>query len=65
MPATDANGQTFNVGDVVNVPCVVTALTPANGPAIAALTLTTIYAGANGNTDSVSSIDASEVVLKK
>lgn len=58
MPTSDAIQHTFEIGDIVNVPCVVTAITGVSQPA---LTLTTKYPGWDGNTDTVS-VDSKQVI---
>lgn len=58
MPS-DAIQHIFTVGDVVNVPCVVSAI--GGTPSEPALTLTTVYKGWDGNTDSVS-VDSKQVI---
>lgn len=60
MPTTDRIQQKFEVGDVVNVPGVVTAIGgTAAAPTVA---LTTKYAGFDGNTDSMTTVDAVQCV---
>jgi hypothetical protein len=63
MATQDESGNFFNVGDVVNVPIVVTAIggTPAN-PTV---TGTTKYAGFNAATDSIGPIDSVQVLVAK
>ena len=61
MP-TDRLQSEFAVGDIVNVPCVVTAVTAGTQPAV---TLTTKYVGFAGTTDSVTGIDAIQVIKDK
>jgi len=59
MPS-DAIQHIFAVGEIVNVPCVVTAI---GGPTSApTLTLTTKYTGFDGNTDVISTVDAKQVI---
>lgn len=60
MPTTDAIQHQFQVGDIVNVPCVVTAVTGTIASPV--VTLTTKYAGFDGNTDSIGPIDANQVM---
>lgn len=60
MPTSDAIQHQFQVGDIVNVPCVVTAVTGAAASPV--VTLTTKYAGFDGNTDSIGPIDANQVM---
>lgn len=60
MPQDVIQGR-FEVGDVVNVPCVVTAVSGTSQPA---LTLTTKYKGWDGNTDSIS-VDSKQVITSK
>jgi hypothetical protein len=62
MATKDLIAGQFNVGDVVNVPCVVTAI--GGTAAQPALTLTTKYPGFNGSTDSIS-VDAVQVITDK
>ena len=63
MPTQDESANFFNVGDVVNVPIVVTAIggTTAN-PTV---TGTTKYEGFDGNTDTVGPVDAVQVLVAK
>lgn len=60
MPS-DAIQHIFQVGDVVNVPCTVTAISGTSEPA---LTLTTIYLGWNGSADTIS-VDSKQVIQKQ
>lgn len=52
----------FEIGDVVNVPCVVTGISGSTQPV---LTLQTKYPGFNGSTDTVSSLDSIQVIKDK
>lgn len=61
MPTADLIAGQFNVGDIVNVPCVVSAISGTTQPA---LTLTTKYKGFDGNTDSIS-VDSKQVIKDK
>lgn len=63
MATSDETANQFNVGDVVNVPIVVTAIggTPAN-PTV---TGTTKYVGFNGSADTIGPIDSVQVVVNK
>lgn len=63
MATSDETANQFNVGDVVNVPIVVTAIggTTAN-PTV---TGTTKYEGFDGNTDTVGPLDAVQVQVSK
>lgn len=63
MATSDVTQDTFNVGDVVNVPVVVTAVggTPAN-PTV---TGNTKYKGFDGNVDVIGPIDAVQVQVNK
>ena len=63
MATQDESANFFNVGDVVNVPIVVTAIggTTAN-PTV---TGTTKYDGFDGNTDVVGPIDSVQVLVSK
>jgi hypothetical protein len=63
MAATDANGQTFDVGSIVNIPCVVTSI--ATGVGIPDLVLTTKYPSPAGSTETISTMSADQVVLSK
>lgn len=63
MSTSDETANKFNVGDVVNVPIVVTAI--GGTPAEPTVTGTTKYAGFDGNTDSVGPVDAVQVVVSK
>lgn len=58
MPS-DAIQHIFQVGDKVNVVCVVSAI--GGTTAQPALTLTTVYPGWDGNTDSIS-VDSKQVI---
>jgi len=59
MAATDAIQHFFEVGEIVNVPCVVSAIGgTATQPA---LTLTTKYLGWDDNADSIS-VDSKQVI---
>jgi hypothetical protein len=64
MPYTDGNGESFNVGDVVNVPCTVTA-TGAAVLGIPVLTLTSLYKDPNGSAVTISTIYTTQTVVKK
>lgn len=59
---TDAIAGQFNVGDVVNVPCVVTAVSGTSQPS---LTLTTKYKGFAGTTDTITGVDSNQVITAK
>lgn len=63
MATSDETANQFNVGDVVNVPIVVTAI----GGTVAEPTVTgtTKYAGFNGSTDSIGPVDAVQVQVSK
>jgi hypothetical protein len=63
MATSDETANQFNVGDIVNVPMVVTAIggTTAN-PTV---TGTTKYAGFDGNKDTVGPVDSVQVVINK
>lgn len=61
MPTSDIIQGQFEVGDIVNVPCVVASVSGATQPA---LTLTTKYVGFNGSTDSIS-VDSIQVIKDK
>lgn len=60
MPTSDALQNQFVVGDVVNVPIVVTAI----GGTVARPTVTgnTQFVGFDGNVDVVGPVDANQVV---
>ncbi len=58
MATSDAIQSQFVVGDVVNVPIVVTAI--GGTPAQPTVTGTTKYVGFDGNTDSIT-VDAKQV----
>jgi hypothetical protein len=60
MP-TDRIQHQFEVGDVVNIPIRVTAV--GGTTAAPTVTGTTVYAGFDGNTDTVTTLDAIQVVL--
>ena len=62
MP-TDRLQADFQVGDVVNIPFVVTAI--GGTTAQPTVSGTTKYAGFDGNTDSVTTVDAIQVVKDK
>ena len=49
----------FEVGDVVNIPFVVTAVTTGASPTVSG---TTKYPGFDGNRDSVTTVDAIQVI---
>jgi len=57
----DAIQRRFEVGQVVNVPCIVTAV--GGDGAEPTVTMTTKYAGFNGNTDTVGPLDANQVIV--
>ncbi len=61
MP-TDRLQSNFQVGDIVNIPCVVTAVTGTTSPAVS---LTTKYPAFDGNTDTISGMDAIQVIKDK
>lgn len=60
MPVSDAIQFNVIVGDVVNVPCLVTAIGGTTGAPT--LTLVTKYKGFDGNTDVVGPVDAIQVI---
>lgn len=62
MP-TDAYQNNFEVGDIVLVPIVVTAI--GGTTAAPTVTGTTIYDGFDGNSDSIGAVDAIQVYLQK
>lgn len=61
MP-TDRLQANFIVGDIVNVPCTVTAVSGTTQPTV---TMTSKYPGFDGNTDSVTTLDAIQVIKDK
>ena len=61
--ASDAIQSQFEVGDVVNVPIVVTAI--GGTTAAPTVTGTTKYEGFDGNTDSIGPVDAIQVIEDK
>lgn len=63
MPTSDRIQGQFQVGQVVNIPIVVTAI----GGTLAQPTVTgtTKYAGFDGNTDVVTTVDAIQVIKDK
>jgi hypothetical protein len=61
--AQDATQSWFSVGDIVNVPCRVTAV--GGTTAQPALSLTTIYTGFAGTTDDITGIDSKQVEVRK
>lgn len=63
MATSDATQNQFNVGDVVNVPCIVTAI--GGTPQEPTVTMTTKYDGYDGNADTVGPLDNLQVVLNK
>lgn len=62
MP-TDRIQSNFTIGDIVNVPCVVTAI--GGTTAAPTVTLTTKYPGFDGNTDAIGSVDSIQVIEDK
>lgn len=60
MATSDRIQHQFNVGDVVNVPCVVASV--GGTPAAPTVTLTTKYVGFDDNSDSIT-VDAIQVIL--
>jgi hypothetical protein len=60
MP-TDRSQAEIAVGQVVNIPCVITAI--AGTTPIPTITLETFYKGIDGNTDTIGPIDAIQVKL--
>lgn len=62
MP-TDNQQNDFQVGDVVNIPIVVTAI--GGTPAKPTVTGTSKYVGFDGNTDVITTVDAIQVVKDK
>jgi len=62
MP-TDVIQNFFQTGDIVNVPCVVTGT--GGTPSQPTVTLTSKYKGFDGNTDSVTTLDAIQVIKDK
>lgn len=62
MPS-DAIQFRFEIGDIVNVPCVVAST--GGTAASPTVTLTTKYVGFDGNTDSLGPIDAKQVIKDK
>ena len=63
MATSDETANKFEVGDIVNVPMVVTAV---GGTAAApTVTGTTKYAGFDGNKDTVGPVDAIQVQVSK
>ena len=62
MPVDRIQSQ-FTVGDIVNVPCTVTAV--GGTTTEPTVTLTTKYPGFNGSTDSVGPLDAIQVIEDK
>ena len=63
MAVTDAVQNEVEVGSIVNVPCVVTAI--GGTTAQPTVTLATKYEGFDGNTDVVGPVDAIQVVTDK
>lgn len=59
MP-TDRLQHNFEVGDVVNIPIRVTSI--GGTTAAPTVTGTTVYAGFDGNTDTVTTLDAIQVI---
>lgn len=57
MP-TDVTQRHFQVGEVVNIPCIVTAVIGTSEPS---LTLVTKYTGFNGATDTIT-VDSKQVI---
>jgi len=60
MPFTDALQKQVQVGDIVNVPCIVTATGGTSSQPT--VSLTTKYKGFDGNTDALSALDAIQVI---
>lgn len=63
MPCQDQSGRFINVGDTVMVPCTVASI-QGTGPS-PTVTLTTVYKGFDGNTDSIGPVDANQVLENK
>jgi len=62
MP-TDSIQNFFQVGDIVNVPCVVTGTGGTSSQPT--VTLSTKYRGFDGNVDVVTTLDAIQVIKDK
>jgi len=63
MATSDRIQSQFIVGDIVNVPCVVTGVGGTTAkPTVA---LTSKYEGFDGNTDGVTTLDAIQVIKDK
>lgn len=63
MPTTDRIQGQFEVGQVVNIPIVVTAI--GGTTAQPTVTGSTKYAGFDGNVDVVTTVDAIQVIKDK
>ncbi len=63
MATSDETANQFEIGAVVNVPIVVTAV--GGTPAAPTVTGTTKYAGFDGNKDTVGPVDSVQVVVNK
>ena len=63
MATSDAIQGQFVVGDIVNIPCVVTAVGGTTSQPT--LTLTTKYVGFAGTTDEITTVDAKQVIKDK
>jgi hypothetical protein len=59
----DAIQSQFEIGDIVDIPCVVTGI--GGTPAEPTLTLTTKYKGFAGTTDDISTVDTKQVIKDK
>ncbi len=62
MPS-DAIQHIFEIGEVVNVPCFVRGI--AGTAAQPTLTLETKYSGFDGNKDTITTVDARQVIQDK
>lgn len=63
MPTMDGQQNNFEVGDVVNIPIVVTAI--GGTTAKPTVTGTSKYGGFDGNTDVITTVDSIQVVKDK
>lgn len=64
-PAYDNNGNPFQVGAIVNVPCVVAAITTSSQNGIQLLTLTAQYNSPNNTPLSITTVYANQTQVKQ
>jgi hypothetical protein len=65
MQGTDALGKPFAIGDIVNVPCEVTAIGASSQNGVPILGLTCKYTTPNGSTITVATIYSSQTIIDR